>query len=58
MKELRELRYPTEEEMREALEASEQGPEAVLEFLRKGRAEHEGRDHGNGKNGPEAKRSA
>ncbi len=34
MKKLEELRYPTEEELKEALEASENGPEAVLEFLR------------------------
>lgn len=42
MKDLRELRYPTQEEMQQALEASEKGPEAVLEFLRKGRAGEDG----------------
>lgn len=38
MKDLRELRYPTMDEMKAALEAAEQGPDAVLELLRKGRA--------------------
>ena len=42
MKDLRELRYPTVDEMKVALEAAEQGPDAVLEFLRKGRAAEEG----------------
>lgn len=41
MKDLRELRYPTVDEMKSALEAAEQGPDAVLEFLRKGRAPDE-----------------
>jgi hypothetical protein len=41
MKDLRELRYPTVDEMKAALEAAEEGPDAVLEFLRKGRAAKE-----------------
>ena len=42
MKDLRELRYPTVDEMKAALEAAEQGPDAVLELLRKGHAAEEG----------------
>lgn len=42
MKDLRELRYPTVDELKAALEAAEQGPDAVLEFLRKGHAAEEG----------------
>jgi hypothetical protein len=41
MKDFRELRYPTVDKMKAALEAAEQGPDAVLEFLRAGRAMEE-----------------
>lgn len=38
MKDLRDSRCPTEEEMKEALEACEKGEGTVLEFLRKAHA--------------------
>lgn len=53
MKDMRELRYPTSQEMKDALEAAKKGPEAVLEFLRKGSTEENDSGDATGEERPE-----
>ncbi len=53
MKDLRELRNPTLDELKAALKAAKQGEDAVLEFLRKGRARKKEGGDGSGGEEPE-----